>query len=219
MEQNIQDPLIPNYQQQDAELIYLYIEKYNDFICNQELVLSNNFDIKLQGKKLTVYKRHNYVKNFYGEKINNISILVGKNGSGKTTILDLFGMERTNRIKKSFYGNTIKDSYLLLYYLGKDTTGTDLYGIEVTGYNILKNVITNCVSSVNDNESYDKSKISIGKIYKYENDTFISISRHFFDYKINGINLSEAIRYAYIDESYHYSMRNSILGKRCTLAF
>ena len=47
MEQNIQDPLIPNYQQQDAELIYLYIEKYNDFICNQELVLSNNFDIKL----------------------------------------------------------------------------------------------------------------------------------------------------------------------------
>lgn len=214
MEQNIQDPLIPNYQQQDAELIYLYIEKYNDFICNQELVLSNNFDIKLQGKKLTVCKRHNYVKNFYGEKINNISVLVGKNGSGKTTILDLFGMERTNRIKKSFYGNTIKDSYLLLYYLGKDTTGTDLYGIEVTGYNILKNVITNCVSSVNDNESYDKSKISIGKIYKYENDTFISISRHFFDYKINGINLSEAIRYAYIDESYRYSMRNSILGKR-----
>ena len=33
------------------ELIYLYIEKFNDFICQQGLPLSNNFEINMQDKK------------------------------------------------------------------------------------------------------------------------------------------------------------------------
>lgn len=74
------------------ELIYLYIKKYSDFIYNQGLNFSNNFDIEMQGKKLIVHRKQNYLENFYGDKINNISVLVGKNGSGKTTILDILGM-------------------------------------------------------------------------------------------------------------------------------
>ena len=38
------------------ELIYLYIEKFGDFVQKQELPLSNNFDVKMQDKKLIVRK-------------------------------------------------------------------------------------------------------------------------------------------------------------------
>ena len=37
-------------QLEEMELIYLYIEKFGDFICQQELVLSNNFDVILKLK-------------------------------------------------------------------------------------------------------------------------------------------------------------------------
>ena len=193
---------------QEIELIYLYIKRYSDFIYEQGLLLSNNFNVEVQNKKLIVRRKHNYLKNFYGEKINNISVLVGKNGSGKTTLLDLLGMGRSDRLKHSIDENTVKDEYLLLYYLGIDDDGNDLFGIEVTGNNVLDNIITNYRPSSYDDERYDRSKTSIGKIYKYENDTFVSIGKHFFDYKINNDSLSEIIQYAYIGESYRYSIRN-----------
>ena len=44
-----------------------------------------------------------------------------------------------------------------------------------------------------DDEGYDKSKRSIGKVYRYENDTFISMGKHFFDFKINHAALSSLI--------------------------
>lgn len=193
------------------ELIYLYIEKFNDFICQQGLPLSNNFEINMQDKKLIVRKKRNLLKNFYGKKITNLSVFVGKNGSGKTTVLDILGMTRTDRLNVSISGKHVKDDYLLLYHIGVDNNGNDLFGIEVTSENVLQNIITN-YSHENDDENYDRSKTSIGKIYRYENDTFVSIEKHFFDYKINHEKLCDMIKFSYIGEAYRYSPRNKQFG-------
>ena len=72
-----------------------------------------------------------------GENISNISVLVGKNGSGKTTILDILGMDREDRLKNSIKKKSVKDEYFLLYYIGRNDDGDDMYGIEVMGKNVL----------------------------------------------------------------------------------
>ena len=192
------------------ELIYLYIEKYGGFISKQGLSLSNNFKVELRDKNLIVRKNKNILQNFYGDKITSISVFVGKNGSGKTTVLDILGMTRNDRLINSVVENTVTDEYLLLYHLGCDDDGSDLFGIELIGENILDNMMTNYIHT-NDSELYDKEKTSIGKVYKYQNDTFISLEHHFFDYRLkhNGLNykLHELIKYAYIGEKYRYSNR------------
>ena len=192
------------------ELIYLYIERFGDYIYQQGLALSNNFEVNIQNKKLIVRKKGNYLKNFYGEKISNISVLVGKNGSGKTTILDILGMTRNERLQSNEFRKRAEDKYFMLYYLGK-IEGEELFGFEVTSDCVLQNMIEN-YKHENDDERYDRSKRSIGKVYKYENDTFISVGKHFFDFKINHDALSSLIRYVYIDEEYRYSFRNNGYG-------
>ena len=72
-----------------------------------------------------------------GENISNISVLVGKNGSGKTTILDILGMDREDRLKNSIKKKSVKDEYFLLYNIGRNDDGDDMYGIEVMGKNVL----------------------------------------------------------------------------------
>ena len=72
-----------------------------------------------------------------GENISNISVLVGKNGSGKTTILDILGMDREDRLKNQIKKKSVKDEYFLLYYIGRNDDGDDMYGIEVMGKNVL----------------------------------------------------------------------------------
>lgn len=194
------------------ELIYLYIEKFGDYIYKQGIKLSNNFDVEIRDKKLTIVKKQNLLSNFYGSKIKNISVLVGKNGTGKTTILDILGMTRRNRIDVSITKNKVKDEYFLLYHLDTDSDGKDLFGVEVFGEKVLYNMIENCNTQLDD-EWYDKSKTSIGKIYKYENDTLVSLGKHFFDYSTDEYQLSELIRYAHIGEEHRYSKRNKYFEK------
>ena len=164
------------------ELIYVYIEKFDNFIFKQGIQLSNDFNIENNNGELLIKRNKDYLKNFYGENISNISVLVGKNGSGKTTILDILGMDREDRLKNSIKKKSVKDEYFLLYYIGRNDDGDDMYGIEVMGENVLSNMIKN-IDNGTDDEIYDKSKTSIGKVYKYENNILKSINKHYFDYR------------------------------------
>lgn len=165
------------------ELIYVYIKRFGDFIYNQEMQLSNDFEVTLEDKILKVKKTDNYLSDYYGERIKNISLLVGKNGSGKTTILDILGMCRQDRLKNSVVDMNVKDEYLLLYYLGKDNSQQDMFGIELLGENVLDNMLENYYIRKED-INYDRSKTSIGLVFKYENNKFISVGKHFFDFEM-----------------------------------
>lgn len=91
--------------------------------------------------------------------------------------------------------------------MGKDENDEDLFGIEVTGDNVLHNLIEN-YQNMNDDERYDRSKTSIGKVYRYENDIFISTGHHFFDCKVKNDKISNLVQFVYIGEIYRYSTRN-----------
>lgn len=158
----------------------MYIKKFNNVIFDQRITFTNNFDIAFDDGILKVSRVDSPISNAYGEYIKNITLLCGKNGTGKTTILDIIGMNRSDRIKQSFSSkeDRVKDEYFLLYYLGKDDGKNDIYGIEVCGDCIFEKTITNC--KVGEDDSYNKSKIAIGIQFYYENSMFIDTGKHFF---------------------------------------
>lgn len=98
------------------ELAYIWIEKYKNIIKNQGFNFSSKllFEFDDELFKLNIYKNNNYIEDFFKEKdnqygIDNITALVGKNGSGKTVILDFFKEKLFTSVKKTFDGEHILD--------------------------------------------------------------------------------------------------------------
>ncbi|WP_315109872.1 AAA family ATPase [Clostridium intestinale] len=190
------------------ELLYMYIKKFDDFIVNQSITFTNNYRVTLNNGILRVRKKKKLL-DIYNKNIKNITLFVGKNGTGKTTILDIIGMNRHDRLKNSSSRN---DEYFILYYLYKNNEEKDIYGIEYMGDSIFENVIKNCeIGSYSD---YNKSKKAIGIQFKYDGNKFIDIDNHFFsNLNTDTDSLAEYINVVYQTEN--YSGRIS-LGRRIT---
>lgn len=91
-----------------ASLVYTYIEKMGVGIRDEELRFSNThrFEFDLKQRQL-FYKRQNSSP-FFGNKVSNISLIVGKNGVGKSSVLDLLSLnvkENTHQRKRDSYFN------------------------------------------------------------------------------------------------------------------
>lgn len=104
------------------ELIYLYIDKFGGSIRKQGINFSPNFNVKIENNMLMVddlreKNKGEFQKKIYPENIENITLLLGKNGSGKTTILNLLGMNREDRCDLSIKGDIIRDRYFILYHI------------------------------------------------------------------------------------------------------
>ncbi|WP_066496929.1 AAA family ATPase [Abyssisolibacter fermentans] len=211
------------------ELIYMYIKNFghkvdgcndnNDqFIMNKEFNFSDRFNVQynLEKGELHIEKREEIYPNIYGKSIKNIKMIVGQNGAGKTTILDILGMNRNDRIKESFvrkYKSSsqmgkfkihrseddisyFKDEYIIVYLLKEDSNLNEcIFGMEVIGNFHKGGFIKNLV--VNKDTFY---KLPIGFAFKYKEDKKIyAIGYHFFNC---------------IDPKTHSLTHHSILGHK-----
>ncbi|MFI3227952.1 MAG: AAA family ATPase [Clostridia bacterium] len=117
------------------ELIYIHIDKYRNF-QPQDISFSNKFSVKYDENEKTIEIIENNIPNMYGNNILNISAIVGKNATGKTSLVDLIGKRifdrrHNNEIKKKerkpFKSSDGCDSfceeyvsnYFMIYYIGK----------------------------------------------------------------------------------------------------
>ena len=75
------------------KLIALVIKQYDKLFKEQIFNFSDEYkvDFNFETNELKIEKNPDYIENFYGESIYNISPVVGINGVGKSTILNLIG--------------------------------------------------------------------------------------------------------------------------------
>ena len=73
------------------KLIALVIKQYDELFKNQIFNFSDDYkvDFNFETNELKIDENPAYIENFYGESIYNISPIVGINGTGKTTVLNI----------------------------------------------------------------------------------------------------------------------------------
>jgi predicted ATP-binding protein involved in virulence len=70
------------------ELLYVWIEEYKN-IKQQGFCFSAEYDIEYtpENNTLKIDKREDYIEGFWGERITNLTAVVGENGAGKSSLL------------------------------------------------------------------------------------------------------------------------------------
>lgn len=98
------------------KLIALVIKQYDELFKNQIFNFSDEYkvDFNFETNELKIDKNPDYIENFYGESIYNISPIVGINGTGKTTILNLIGTYSPENYKQD-----PDNQYFFLFEIGK----------------------------------------------------------------------------------------------------
>ena len=82
-----------------ARLIYMYICESERF-DKTEINFTNDYEVKLNNSltEISIEKKTNppqYIENLYSSQISGVFAFVGKNGTGKTTVLNHMGMQDT----------------------------------------------------------------------------------------------------------------------------
>lgn len=164
-------------------LMYVYVDDIGRTFKNQEICFSNEFVISYKNETLTLEKKYNPYNDIWGNYINSINLLIGENGSGKTTILELLGSERKKKRSGELFD---KLSWFALYRKGKDK-----FIIEGDGKSLIKNM---------NMRGYADSEYGLTFDYDYDNKCFDNMG--FVQ------DLSEEMAYLYYPDRTMYSWYN-----------
>lgn len=98
------------------KLIALVIKQYDELFKNQIFNFSDEYKVSFdfETSELKIDKNPDYIENFYGESIYNISPIVGINGTGKTTVLNKISDYSPNKSEQD-----PDNQYFFLFELGK----------------------------------------------------------------------------------------------------
>ena len=107
------------------ELLYVWVQNFRNikqlgFSFSDKFKISFEQASKKEKRKLTIEKNTDDEPFFEG-KIDTVTAIIGKNGSGKTNLLDLLGMRMEER------RNSQQDSYFLVYHLEDMTFESSYY--------------------------------------------------------------------------------------------
>lgn len=126
------------------DLLYIWIKEYKG-LKNIGLNFSNQFKFTLESDfQLNISMVENYIPDFFGSNITNLTALIGENGSGKTSILR-FMMDLVN--DGSFYN---RDKPFIAIYKDK----SNFYF-----YSSILNMVT-----ISENEIFEVKKIDFFKL-------------------------------------------------------
>lgn len=158
------------------ELIYIYIQNYRTF-KEKKVSFSNKFIVDYNENSLNIRRNTDFI-DIYPSNIVGINAIIGKNATGKTSLLSLIGDKINTRIKnnevweedkrdphkqvlydlsqiESQSGNiesiVYKAVYFLLYYNGKDGSGNDLFVFETNNPNKFVKIFDNYTSLITNN--------------------------------------------------------------------
>ncbi len=164
------------------ELVYLWVEEYKN-IHRQGFNFLPKFNCHYDGETLTIKDNvdengnKQYIDNFFGDKIN-VTVIVGKNGSGKSSVLEILKILGKNNYatslpavlfvkeKENYYYISMEDNP---YFIVKNEKKIELkkYGLQI-------NVITHTSDILNwfllfnqDDRIYDLDNNMSLQSYKY----------------------------------------------------
>ena len=98
------------------KLIALVIKQHDKLFKEQIFNFSDEYkvDFNFETNELKIDKNPDYIENFYGESVYNISPIVGINGVGKSTILNIISNYSPDK-----YEQELDNQYFFLFELGK----------------------------------------------------------------------------------------------------
>ena len=114
-------------------LLYAYINRYKNY-DNQEFCFDSSYDVKFVDGTLSIeYKGGPSYRHIIGtHKLDNLHILIGKTGSGKTNLLQLIGTKHDVRIHRAWNGE--EDSYFFLYKINDKEFFLEICNVSITQF-------------------------------------------------------------------------------------
>ncbi len=178
------------------ELVYLWVEEFRNikqvgFSFSSKFKVEFKFNEKLGYKQICIEEFQNQRK-LFDDKINNVTTIIGKNGSGKTNVLDLLGLRMNER--KQF-----RDAKYFIIYHHED----NLFSIEGSNFDL---VASNIEEYPNKEDSIDivtnpfSMLIEKGNnIFRYAG--FLQFNESQYN-KVNVFNLRNIFRQGYTRQGF-----------------